>query len=331
MRAIHILMGLVLSAVVGFGQDTPSQQRYRALLAEEREKVKDFADQPLVAELGDNFFYRREAAQQVLISRGFKAAPAALDGLWSPDPEIARRCENVLKEGRKETWKLLKLSGPDHVKGVAENSRYWAGTNPHRGGVEEMSLDSNVRIESPWPVVSVKSPIRVIAALSTAPEFIAPQTWCVSSSDEHGKRSISPALFLLKPTAPASRIVVIAEVEMKVRLAEEIRIPIKAGAEVVTQKDITVAKVTRVTASEKETREVVVSVHDYAGRLSNALVVPLKANGEPVAAPILELRSAFRSVFTVTVDQEVTILSIKLQHGPVGDKKVQALIVVTPP
>lgn len=139
-----------------YAQDSRERER----LATERAIVAKFKTSDLIAELGNNDFYRREAAQAELTSRGRPGAVEALKGLWNRSPEIALRSERVLDANRKDYVKDLKLYGPPIAQIRAERPRFWQGPNGHLGNRLDKSFDSDLQVECLWPVVEVQTPVQ---------------------------------------------------------------------------------------------------------------------------------------------------------------------------
>ena len=334
MHAKHVLVGLTtfgICVVIASADDTPSQQRYRERLEKERQLVKKFETEALVKELGDPYYYRREAAEQEMISRSLKAGPAAMAGLVHPDAEISSRSGRVLNGIRQDVWKTMDLTDERPLQIQSLYSYFWAGTNPHLGGVQDKSLDSGLKVVAPYPVKSVTSPATVKTAFSTRFESVKQQVWCSSTSECYQRREFSTNLYLQRPREKATAIWVLVELQVKVVVAEEIHIPLKIGTKVEPRKDITWANVRGIEKAEKGLRKVKLDVLDYAGRLHYAPVVGLDADGKVVGPPLITLPSAYRNTVEIEVGEKVSTLVVKPTTGPVKDKKVQGWVIITPP
>jgi tetratricopeptide (TPR) repeat protein len=101
-------------------------------LAAARPPAKGPADPPveqLVAELGDDDFATREAAQRELWKRGAAAIPALEKAANDPDPEVARRARDLLD---KFSWGILPDTPPDVLKLIA---RFQGGSAGERQAV----------------------------------------------------------------------------------------------------------------------------------------------------------------------------------------------------
>jgi hypothetical protein len=75
---------------------------------------------PLVRELGARDPTRRDAARRALRAQGASALPAIVDGLGSPDAEIARACRELLLEAAHEAAPFLRASRRPEAKDLLE-------------------------------------------------------------------------------------------------------------------------------------------------------------------------------------------------------------------
>lgn len=282
--------------------------------------VENCSDEMLIERLGANRFITRRLASQELLKRDFVNLDLLVRTLKDADCERRVRAKAILNLLCIKKWQTVVVAPQFEVK--VSNPRFWEGNNPHLGGVQDYSLDSNLELKTEDRIEAIISPVMIVSAMTDRRESLGTQVW-----DRDWGGTSGASLYLNQPKHYFEEVRVELLLHCKTSIDETFEIPITAS---LTQlrPEITWIEIQQVEANKQHARGLLVCVTDLLGRLPTPQShveahSRIKWEEEEVLKPQhLGIYNAYRQRFILKQTNIAALkitpnLTLELKSGPV--------------